>query len=1035
MFLSDLSIKRPIFITMVLLTIVLFGLIAFRTIGIDLYPKVDFPVVTVISILPSADPETIESTVTDRIEEAVSSIDSIKSIRSISAETVSQVIIEFELEKDVDIAYQEVQAKIGTIQSSLPQDLRGPVIEKFNIDAAPILTVIASSSLPIAEFTRIVDKEIKQPLKKIPQVGEIKMVGGQNPKIWLWVDRDRLEAHQLTIHDIEQAIRYQHLDIPGGRITKDAYEMTLKTKGEFHTSEEFEELVIATQKGVAIRFKDIGTVEEGLEEERSAAHLNGKGAIAILVGCQSGANSVEVANRIKAEVDALQTKLAPVGIHLEIAQDNSLFIQHSVDEVRFHLYFGGGLAILIVLLFLRNLRSTFVCGLALPTAVIGTFGFMAYMGFTQNMMTLLALSIAIGLLIDDAIVVQENIIRHVEEGKNPAEASSFGCREIALAVLATTLSVVAVFVPVAFMKGIVGRFFYQFGLTVSFAVLISMFVSFTLNPLFSAKLLKAPKKGKIYLLLERLFNTLENAYGALLKFSIHHKSLIIGLALLSFVFSIFVAKFLRFEFVPLADQSEFAIAVKAPQGASLQFTNQLMQKIEERVKDHPWVVYLFSSVGADALRSVNAGSIYVKMTDKNKRSISQFDAMSLVRNDLSDISEGTIVIEPVERSGGGGKMTDIQFEIRGPSLDQLSTIAQTIVKKMKEAGGYVDISTSLEEGKPQVVVSIKRDVTADLGLNPYQIATAVRTAIGGNNVTTFKKEGDRYDVAIRLQEHFRDTIDKIGLITLRTSLGELVPLVQLVDLTEEKGPTQIDRYNRQRQITVYSNLDRSEKVLGEAIKEISLFFEQEGLPTGYTFDFAGDASSFKESFANLLFALMLAVVLVYMVLAAQFESFVHPFTIMLSLPLSIIGAIGSLVLFNMTMSIFTMIGIIMLMGLVTKNGILLIDFIQTLVKKQHMPKKEAIVLAGKHRLRPILMTTFAVVLGMLPIAIGTGSGSESRAPMAVAVIGGLLVSTLLTLVVIPVVYLLIEEVREKKLFSRKLLLKLFKPVLSGSANK
>lgn len=1002
---------------MVLMAIVLFGVIAFQKIGIDLFPKVDFPVVTVLSTLPGSDPETIETAVTEPIEDALSSISSIKHLRSISAEGISHVIIEFELEKDVDVAYQEVQAKIGSIRNLLPRDLEGLQIEKFDIDSIPILSLLISGEVPIQELTQIVDKDIKNSLQRVPQIGQIKLVGGRKSKVWFFVDRDRLNAYALSLQDVEQSLQTQHIELPGGRVELPSSEILLKTKGEFPNVSEFENLVIASRNGELVHLKDIGRVEDGLEEERGFAKLNGKSAIALLVSRQSGANSVEIATKVKEQVKDLNSKLSSRGIHLEVAQDNSVYIKHSVDEVRFHLFFGGILAVLIVLLFLRNIRSTFICALALPASVVGTFAFMSAMGFTQNNMTLLALSIAIGLLIDDAIVVQENIIRHAEDGKTPSAAASFGTKEIALAVLATTLSVVAVFVPVAFMQGIVGRFFYQFGLTVSFAVLISMFVSFTLNPMMSAKLLKHVHKGKTYLYLENYFIRLERGYARVLGFCLRHRGKVVLIALGSFVGAIALGKFLQFEFVPQEDRNEFNVNIKAPQDASLSYTKGVLEKVEARVKDHPWVDYLFSTIGSDGLHSVNQGSIYVKMADKSKRSISQQDAMMQMRKELADITEGQVTIEPVEMMSGGGKVSDLQFEIRGPLLSELKSISDQIIQKMKAAGGYFDISTSLETGKTQANILIKRDAAADLGITPLQIASTIKAAFGGVNIATYKEAGDRYDIGLRFMDTHRDDISKLDHIQVKNYLGELIPLKHLIEIEEKAGPTQIDRYNRTRQVTVYVNLARNEKVLGDAMKEIDRFVAEAKLPAGYNFDYTGAASDFKESFGHLVFALFLAVILVYMVLAAQFESFSNPFIIMLSLPLSIIGAIGALVAFNMTMSIFTMIGVIMLMGLVTKNGILLVDFMNTLYLKEKVSLKEAILKAGSLRLRPILMTTFAVILGMLPVALGTGAGSESRAPMAVAVIGGLITSTILTLLVIPVVYSLLAQWKAKKRFS------------------
>ena len=1002
--------------SMLLLLLVLFGTIAYRTLGVDLYPKVEFPMVTIVSTLPSADPETLESTVTDPIEEALSTIDSINKVRSTSAEGISHIIIEFNLKKEIDIAYQEVQAKIGSIRSSLPRDLIGPVIGKFNIDEAPILTLIASADLPIGQLTHFVEKEIKEPLKRVPHVGQINVVGSQEAKVWLWVDRDLLKSHELTIHDVEMALKAQHIDLPAGRITKETSELIVKTKGQLQEATDFNDIVIVNRGNAPIRFSDIGRVEEGLEEERSFASLDGKSAIALMVGKQAGSNTVDVAKKVKKKVAQLQTTLGTQNIQLVVAKDDSVHIEHSVEDVRFHLFFGGGLAILIVFLFLRNLRSTFICGLALPTAVIGTFAFMAYLGFTQNVMTLLALSLAIGLLIDDAIVVQENIIRHMELGKSPMEAASAGTKEITLAVFATTLSVVAVFVPVAFMQGIVGRFFYQFGMTVSIAVLISMLVSFTLNPLFSSRFLTPPKRGRIYQLFESAFQALENGYARLLRLCLKNKKIVLSVAILSFVGAIYLASALKFEFSPKVDRSEFTVSIKTAEDASLSQTMLSIEEAQNHIEKHPWVKYLYTTVGSGHFNTVNQGSIYVKMFPKEKRSTTQREAMARIRDELSSLSNATITVSEVEK-GPRGHGGDLQLEIRGPSLETLKTLSEKIIAKMEASTGYVDIDTSLKIGKPQIEVSINRAAAADMGVSPFQIAGTLQTAFGGSLITTLQKAGKRRDVTIRFSETFRNDPTQIPLLNVRNQRGELIPLSPLIEMHTETSHTQIDRMNRVRQLSISANLIRSQKVLGDAVKEISTIIEQEGLPAGYHFAFGGEAEMMKESFTNMLFALILAIVLVYMVLAAQFESFSHPFIIMLSLPLSVIGAIGALVTFDMTMSIFTMIGIIMLMGLVTKNGILLVDFINTLYLKEKMERNAAIIKAGKHRLRPILMTTCAVVLGMLPIALSKGSGSEANAPMAVAVIGGLITSTLLTLIVVPVVYALFETIREKKLLS------------------
>lgn len=1010
MTLSDVAIRRPIFTSMVIGAIVVFGLISYQRIGIDLFPRVEFPVITVLSVLPGADPETVELTVTDLIEEAISSISSIKHLRSTSSDSVSQVVVEFELSKDIDVAYQEVVAKIGTVRSELPDDLEEPVVEKFDVDASPIMAVVVSGDMPIRDLTYLADKTVKERLQRVPNVGQVKIVGGRDRQIWLWLDRTKLEGFQLTVQDVIDALRTEHVEFPGGRIETSAREYVVKTKAEFESEEQFNNMVVAYRHDAPVRVKDLGRAEDGLQEERSLARLNEVRAVSMLVRRQSGTNTVRVAHDVKSEIEKLRGELGSQGVRLAIAQDTSLFIEHSVDEVKFHIAFGGGLAVLIVFVFLRNPRSTFISSLVLPTSIIGTFILMNILGFTQNMMTLLALSLAVGLLIDDAIVVQENIMRHVEEGMPAREAASFATREITLAVLATTLSVVAVFVPVAFMEGIVGRFFFQFGMTVAFAVMISMFVSFTLDPMLSSRILKPPKRGRLFQASERMFLLIDHAYEWLLARAIRHRWIVVGVALATFGASIYMGKFLRTEFLPLEDQSEFNVKVKAPLGASLAVTDSLFERLRQRVKDQPWLDYTFETIGSDELQRVNEGTMYVKMLEKGQRAIAQVDAMVWMRAQVADITDAKISVEIVPRvAGGGRKWADVQLEIRGRDLAQLETISDAVMTRMRDTEGYVDIDTTYEKDKPEVNVFVKRDRAADLGVNPMVVATAIKALIGGEDVSKFKAQGERYDVSVRLQEPFRARPDDIERLTVRGLRGDLINLGNVAYVREEAGPVQIDRYNRARQITVLANLQRDKKVLGEAVAELSAVVNQVGLPAGYSFGFAGQADNMRESFASLLFAVSLAVIIVYMVLASQFESLVHPFTIMLALPLSVIGAFGLLVATNLTVSIYTMIGIIMLMGLVTKNGVLLVDFINTLRHREGLDRDAAILKAGPIRLRPILMTTLALIFGMLPIALGTGAGSESRQPMAIAVIGGLTTSTLLTLVVVPAVYTIMDD--------------------------
>lgn len=1012
MILSDTAIKRPAFTTMVIAAIIVFGVISYHRIGIDLFPRVEFPVITIISVLPGADPETVETTVTDVIEEAVNTISGIKNLRSTSSDSISQVIIEFELEKNVDVAYQEIQAKLGTVRRDLPKDLEDPVVEKFDVDSAPIMSVVVSARMPIRKLTHLADKVVKERLQRIKNVGQVKLVGDQKRKIWIWLDRNRLEGYGLTVGDVKAAVRANHIEYPGGRVETGPMEYVVKTKGEFSSAQELSNLVVAYRNGAAVRIQNIGKAEDGIEEERSYSSLNGRRAVSLLVRRQSGTNTVQVAEAVKKEVEKLQKELASQGVKLEIAKNLSRFIEQSVEEVHFHLVFGGGLAILIVLIFLGNIRSTFICALVLPTAVIGTFSLMYGLNFTQNMMTLLALSLSIGLLIDDSIVVQENTMRHVEEGKPAREAASFATNEIGLSVFAISLCVVAVFVPVAFMKGIVGRFFYQFGLTVTFAVLISLFVAFTLDPMLSSRILKKPNPGFLIRQFDRLFGLVEWFYEKSLQVALNRRFLVVILALGVFFFTGKIGKYLRSEFIPFQDQSEFFIKVKAPLGSSIQTTRDIFEKIRQEVQKMPWVDYTFTTIGADQLERVNEGEMYVKMMDKEKRSINQAEAMQWAREKFGVMEEAKIGVEEVPRvSGGGRKNAKLQLEIRGADLEKLDKISQGIMEKMKVSPGFVDIDTTYENNKPESNVYIRRDWAADLGVGPLDIATTIKALIGGDDIAKFKAEGDRYDISVRLLESFRNRPENIGDLSVRNSRGRLIRLQNLVRVKKESGPVQIDRYNRTRQVTILANLDGKKKVLGEGVAELKGYVQKAGLPQGYSWGFAGQADTMKESFENLIFALFLAVLIVYMVLASLFESFLHPFTIMLSMPLSVIGALGALVLTGMTINIFTMIGIIMLMGLVSKNAILLVDYTNTLRERDGMDKTEALLKAGPTRFRPIIMTTLAMIFGMLPIAMGTGAGSETRAPMAVAVIGGLITSTLLTLIVVPAVYSLVDDLR------------------------
>ena len=1002
--LSDVSIKRPVFTTMIMMALIVFGLICYKNIGVDLYPKVDFPVLTVVSVLPGADAETIENMVTEPIEDAISSLSSIKHLNSVSAEGVSHVFVQFDLEKNVDVAYQELQEKLASVRRQLPDDVKDVIINKFDVDSMPIMGVMIAGNLPIERLSYISDKLIKDRLQQVSGVGQIKILGKQSRNIWIDVDPFKLQGNNLTIQDITQSLRSQHIEMPGGTIETGSKDISLKIKAEFQNVDDLSSVVIAYRNGHPLTIKDVATVIDGVEEKDSVSRLNDQEAISISIQRQSGANTVSVAKGLRTEIKKLQTELAPQGITIEIANDSAVFIEHSLHEIQFHLIFGGILAVIIVFLFLRNFRVTMISALAIPISVISTFIFLKMLNFTLNMMTMLALSLSIGVLIDDAIVVIENIYRHFKGGKSAHEAAKFGTAEIGLAAFAITMSIVAVFLPVAFMKGIIGRFFYQFGMTVVIAVLISLFVAFTLIPMLSAKWLKfSDKKLKI---IDMGLKKLDVGYGFLLRKALTFKKTSLAIAASLLIVTVVMSQFIPMEFAPSGDRSEFTINIKTELGLSLEATNTIVEKVRSEISGPGWINYLFTTVHP------HDASIYVQMTKKKLRSISQADAMQWIREKTSHITDAKISVSPVANmSGGGGRFAALQLEVKGKDFTKIEAICHQLIAFLNEKGGYTDLDLSYEKGKPEIDVSIKRDNANVLGVDPANIAQTIHALIAGVDVSKFRSEGDRFNITLRLNNDYRKSIDDLMSLSVRNHSGKLIPLSSLVEAKPYLGPVQIERHNRLRTVNVYVNFEHGKKVLGDAMKEINAYIDTLDLPVGYSIGLGGEAEAMKESFGYLFFALILAVVAVYMVLASQFENFSQPLIIMLSLPFSLIGSLGILILTQQTLSIFTMIGIIMLMGLVTKNAILLLDYTNTLQKRDGLDKKTALLQAGLTRLHPILMTTLAMIFGMLPIALGRGEGAETRAPMALAIIGGLTTSMFLTLIIVPVCYSVSADIR------------------------
>lgn len=1012
--LVDVSVKRPVFAAMLIMALVVFGLFAYPRLGVDLYPGIDFPVVTATIIYPGADPMTMESKIAEPIEEAIQGIAGIKRMTSRNLEGVTMVVVEFELEIRSEQALQEVRDKIAAIERDLPPGIEPPVIQRFDTGSAPIVSVALASNLPASELTRIADKVVKQRLQQIPGVGSIDVIGGRERQIRIEVDPADLVGYGLAVDDVAQALRAQSLDLPAGHVTQGAREFTVTTRGEVHSVAEIRDIVITGVGGAAIRISDVAEVIDDMEEARSASFLNGQSGMALVVRKKSGANTVEIADRVREELEDLEPQLDKLAVTYAIPNDNSSFIRKAIDDVKIDLLVGAALTVLIIFVFLHDWRATLISALAIPTSVIGTFAAMDYLGFTINNITMLAMSLSIGILVDDAIVVIENIYRHNEElGKPRMQAAREATNEIAFAVIATTLSIVAVFVPVAYMSGIIGRFFYEFGITVSVAVLISMLVSFTLTPMLSARFMKqsqgeAHRKFVIARAFDRAFLAFENTYVWLVRKALRWPWLTVVAALGTLALSVEVVSQVPGEFIPAEDRSEFAISIEMPTGTSLDATSEVAEAVAKDVREHlPGVRDTFTTVGAGAAQ-VSQARINVALEGPRSRAWSQAQGMAWVRERLADLAEQDIEVgvEMIDPFGGEGfRQQQIQFTIRGSDMDKMVRAADALAEHIRGVEGFVDVDTTYTGGKPELAVEIDRERAADLGVPVAQIAASLRSLMAADPIGTLKDGGDVYDIVVQLPERDRDALRSLDGITIRATTGQLVDLANVVHIVESTGPSEIERQGRQRQIVLLADLD------GLPLAEAMVIVEEkaaEVVPPEFDTGWIGNAEMMEESFAAMLAVLGLAAILVYMILAAQFDSFTQPLVIMVSLPLSVIGAFGGIWVSGMTLNIFSFIGVIMLMGLVTKAAILLVDFANE-ERKHGATLEDALTKAGRVRLRPIFMTAAATVFGMLPIALALSEGGETRAPMAVCVIGGMITSTLLTLVVIPSVYLISER--------------------------
>ncbi len=1022
MFLSELSIKRPVFATMMMLALVVLGFFSLRRLKLDDMPDVELPFLMVQVRYPGASTEAVERDVTKKIEEAVNPIEGVDRIESSSVEGYSTIFIQFTLQTKIMTALTDVRSAIDRLRADLPADIDPPIISRFDFRQNPIMSLgLSGQGWALRDLTTLATETISRRLETVDGVGSVTVVGGLEREIHVLLLPARMNALGVSPDMVIAALQRENLDMPAGRVEQGNAEQLVRVRGKITDPAAFASVVVTTRGGVPVRLGEVARVEDSQEEERTLAEYSGQRAIGIDIRKVSGANTVDVAKGIRTVMAQLNAELPP-GVRLDVIRDNSVWIRDSLADVQLALVLGALLTVLVVFLFLNSWRSTVITGLTLPVSIISAFLVIYAMNFTINSLTLMALSLAVGILIDDAIVVRENIVRHVERGEDHYDAAGRATSEIGFAVLATTMSILAVFVPVGFMRGIVGRFFYQFGITVAFAVAVSLFVSFTLDPMLSSlwydpQAAGHAERGPIGKRLERFNAKVREAgqwYRGLVGWALDHRGRVLGIAGGAFLAAILLMGVgaVGGGFFPITDRSELLVTIQTPVGSSIAYTRAKGEEIDRYLRSRPEVAYTYFTIGGGFSPSVTDGTIYVRMRPKGERRLSQENFQVALRQVMATFRGVKTGI--MEAGGMGGGQLPVQVNILGADMTRLQELNDRMMAAIRDVPGLVDLKSSLEGRKPEYVIRVNRDLAANVGLSVGAISNTLRTVLAGQAATTFEDaSGLTHDVVVRVAPEYRTSFDDLGKMPLataamnpRTLSPVMVPLGQVADIAPSGAPAEIKRLSLERSARIEGNYEGRAltRVMGDIRKRLATI----QLPPGYRIDIGGEQKEFAETTGYVLESLTLAIVFVYLILASQFGSFLQPLAIMLSLPLSIVGVLVALMFTGDTFNILSMIGVIMLMGLVTKNAILLVDFTNK-ARDQGATRRQALIQAGEIRFRPIIMTTCSMIFGMLPTALAIGEGGEFRAPMARAVIGGLITSTLLTLVVVPVVYTYLDD--------------------------